>query len=65
MKNPVQIFLEPCCLKCYKSANDYFTPEPHGRQWALNNLWAFAKCDKCGEFIESPIYKLLKNNDEN
>jgi len=61
MKNPITIYLEPCCLKCYKSANDYFKPEPHGRQWGLKDLWESAKCEKCREPIKSPVYKLLEN----
>lgn len=64
MKNPKILYLEACCLKCYKTANDYFKPEPFGRQWALRDLWSSGKCDKCGEPIESPEYELKKKKDD-
>jgi len=50
-KIPEFVFLEPFCNRCYRDEERYFNPAPHGRQWATEDLWPDAKCDKCKKKI--------------
>jgi len=63
LKNPKILFLEPFCNLCFPDEDNYFSPEPHGRQWAKINLWLDFECEKCGEKIISPVYQLSENPD--